>query len=1028
MTADPGTPLDSVRATLRGYPPALLQEFEAASVHVERRLAGDALRTWAEQGLDVARESLRSWEAAADYYRASPAVLDEIGFPRFTEWGRIGADLAAESPALGGAYFRGSPRALEHLSIAQAGDWSAQGRGLYKGTWKSSSLAAQYFEVSPDLLPLLPLGQLRLLVELVDALSGHSYELASSCLAMAPRMLADLVRADRAPFLEFGIVVAGTAWADARVYFERGPGLLERLAAPQRARYLTLASRVALRVGRHGHPYFLEAAQALAAVQPEAHQDLIDLAEELVEDSAPGAMEFLKSSPAVLERLYPEDLPRWQAAGRAILHASEDGGVAFFRLESAKAEEVIDTLTSRLELTRIGELLRLYCKALTGADVAVHPAETLTEKGVGWVSESSPTTEGSAIYLPARVEQYDTKAENFAVYKVYATHQAARLEFGSFRFEFDRPSALFQDQRAARAGRPAGKALTDMERFFDLFEDRRLAHDLFTILEDTRIDAAVKREYAGIRRAFNRLQQDAADRRPDVEQMPARQAMVENLLRASLDEAAALRWPPALARLIAEPLRILQRVRVEGASVEDAAEGVIRLYDWLARIPNVELEELAWNDADAPDDADLEGDTIPLPAGSAGPEESFAPSLPAGEPQPYESPAPVEFRGEFKPELVQLLMRMRSQDQPSDDAPLAPLSPEQLQQLLEKSVEITLTDLTEGDLSETSGLFMENLMKELAEVAQQGAQGSQDADDGPSSGEEDAAALGEMEASYYYDEWDFRANDYKPRWCRVREQRLATGDSDFYDRTLADYAVLVRQTRQQFEMLRPELFRKIKHLPDGDDYDLDAVVDWYVSRAARAPSDCKVYYRRNKVERDVAVAFLLDMSASTDEEIHKQPRRYDDDDQFVDDPRKYLTWWAQRRAQEAQHPAKRIIDLEKEAIVLLIEALEAIGDRYGVYGFSGYGRDNVEFYIVKDLEEPFGDPVKQRIDKISPIRSTRMGPAIRHCIYKLGQVQAKVRILVLLSDGRPQGPRLRPGPDREGIRHPRHQAGTDRSP
>ena len=790
MTADPGTPLDSVRAMLRGYPPALLQEFEAASVHVERRLAGDALRTWAEQGLDVARESLRSWEAAAEYYRASPAVLDEIGFPRFTEWGRIGADLAAESPALGGAYFRASPRALEHLSIAQAGDWSAQGRGLYKGTWKSSSLAAQYFEVSPDLLPLLPLGQLRLLVELVDALSGHSYELASSCLAMAPRMLADLVRADRAPFLEFGIVVAGTAWADARVYFERGPGLLERLAAPQRARYLTLASRVALRVGRHGHPYFLEAAQALAAVQPEVHQDLIDLAEELVEDSAPSAMEFLKSSPAVLERLYPEDLPRWQAAGRAILHASEDGGVAFFRLESAKAEEVIDALTSRLELTRIGELLRLYCKALTGADVAVHPAETLTEKGVGWVSESSPTTEGSAIYLPARVEQYDTKAENFAVYKVYATHQAARLEFGSFRFEFDRPSALFEDQRAARAGRPAGKALTDMERFFDLFEDRRLAHDLFTILEDTRIDAAVKREYAGIRRAFNRLQQDAADRRPDVEQMPARQAMVENLLRASLDEAAALRWPPALARLIAEPLRILQRVRVDGASVEDATEGVIRLYDWLARIPNVELEELAWERRRrAGRRRPRRGPPSPYPPAAPGRRNPSPPPSPPASRNPTRAPPPWNFAASSSPELVQLLMRMRSQDQPSDDAPLAPLSPEQLQQLLEKSVEITLTDLTEGDLSETSGLFMENLMKELAEVAQQGAKGGQDTDDGPSSGEEDAAALGEMEASFYYDEWDFRANDYKPRWCRVREQRLATGDSDFYDRTLADYAV-----------------------------------------------------------------------------------------------------------------------------------------------------------------------------------------------------------------------------------------------
>ncbi|MFN8558666.1 MAG: hypothetical protein U0531_15455 [Dehalococcoidia bacterium] len=75
------------------------------------------------------------------------------------------------------------------------------------------------------------------------------------------------------------------------------------------------------------------------------------------------------------------------------------------------------------------------------------------------------------------------------------------------------------------------------------------------------------------------------------------------------------------------------------------------------------------------------------------------------------------------------------------------------------------------------------------------------------------------------------------------------------------------------------------------------------------PSE-KIYRRRNKIERDVAVAFLLDMSASTDEEINRRDRRNDDDD-FDDDPRKYLTWWAQKRARELQNPPKRIIDLEK---------------------------------------------------------------------------------------------------------------------
>jgi nitric oxide reductase activation protein len=143
------------------------------------------------------------------------------------------------------------------------------------------------------------------------------------------------------------------------------------------------------------------------------------------------------------------------------------------------------------------------------------------------------------------------------------------------------------------------------------------------------------------------------------------------------------------------------------------------------------------------------------------------------------------------------------------------------------------------------------------------------------------------------------------------------------------------------------------------------------------------------------------MSASTDEEIEKRKQKYSDD-QYGGDPHGYLEWLTKRKAEAILQPPKRIIDLEKESMVLLIGALEAIGDDYGIYGFSGYGRDNVEFYVLKDLDEPLSDKVKARIDKTEPIRSTRMGPAIRHATAKLEEHDAKVRILFLVSDGRPQ--------------------------
>ena len=1017
MTDQPPTPdaaAADAREALRAFPPALSQDFEAAVAAVQPLLETDEFEHWLETGLGIARHSLRSWEASAEYFRNSGGMLEQITYDRMRDWCGIGVDLMETSPALAGALFRASPAVLPHLSTAQVADWAAQGKSLYKGTWKSGSLSAQYFDVSPQVLPHLPLSQMRLLVELIDSLASHSYELASACLGMAPGVLSQLDRSDRAPFLEFGGIVAHTAWVDARVYFERGPAALRQVSDEQRPRYLGLAGSVALQVGRLGHPYFIEAAQALSEVDRDLHQGLLELAEQLAQHSGDAAMEFLKSSPRVAQRLSIDDIARWQEFGLGILQNSVDGGEAFFRLESARGEEVMEALSSRVDLDRVSELIRMYCKALTGVDVGVKASEELTAKGVGWVDESSPTTEGTTIYLPEMVERYQSKDDNFSVYKVFATHQAGRLEFGSFEYQRDRPAPLFADQAPANGANGGGVGApvqteapeteihTDMERFFDQFEDRRLAHDLFTIVEDTRIDTIVKREYAGVRRAFNRLQQAAADRRRPVEDMPARQAMVENLLRASLDDGGRIRWPGPLAEQLRSPLRILNRIRRDGATVQDSAAAAAMLYEWIAQVPNVELDTEDWSDLEQdmsgePDSGD-DSDMMPASGGS-GLEESFMPFMPGSEERPYDSPDPVDFRGDFKPELVQLLMKLKGETG-SGDAPPIPLSKEQLQELLEKSVEISINEIMDMDLAESSGMFLDNLLKEVNSIQGERPDGQQAMGD-DSTGAEDDAELPFEAKSFYYDEWDFRAADYKPRWCRVQEQRGESGDTNYYNDTLHQHAQLVQETRKQFEMLRPELFRKMKRLTDGEDYDLDAVIEWYTEKIAGAATETKLFYRRNKVERDVAVAFLLDVSASTDEEIQKhQDQRQDD--QFDDDPRKYLSWWAQRRAEAARHPGKRIIDLEKEAVVLLIEALETIGDKYGVYGFSGYGRDNVEFFVYKDMEEPFGDRIKERIDKIAPVRSTRMGPAIRHCIWKLQNTDAKVKILILLSDGRPQ--------------------------
>jgi nitric oxide reductase activation protein len=195
----------------------------------------------------------------------------------------------------------------------------------------------------------------------------------------------------------------------------------------------------------------------------------------------------------------------------------------------------------------------------------------------------------------------------------------------------------------------------------------------------------------------------------------------------------------------------------------------------------------------------------------------------------------------------------------------------------------------------------------------------------------------------------------------------------------------LQQIRREFEQVIPEIYHKEKRLADGSDHDLDLAIEAMTDlRIGVSPSE-KIFWRQHKIERDVAVVFLLDMSGSTGEAI-----RAGATPPFSD------------AGPMAERSQRRIIDVEKEAIVLMMDCLEAIGDRYGVYGFSGHGRDNVEFYVIKDLDEDFSPNVAKRFGRIGPLHATRMGPAIRHTTSKLRREPTRSRFLFLISDGRPQ--------------------------
>lgn len=223
--------------------------------------------------------------------------------------------------------------------------------------------------------------------------------------------------------------------------------------------------------------------------------------------------------------------------------------------------------------------------------------------------------------------------------------------------------------------------------------------------------------------------------------------------------------------------------------------------------------------------------------------------------------------------------------------------------------------------------------------------------------------------SYLYKEWDAVINDYKADWCTLNEIEPSGMSNDYYEDASKQYRNEIAQIRQVFNRMKPEAFRRVKEQNDGTEIDIDAFIDALIQRKCGINPDDGLYLRWDKQGRDVATLFLVDVSYST----HKM----------------------------IGYEEKSILDVEKDSLIIMTQALESIGDNYAIYAFSGKSRDDVEYFIIKEFDEELSDNVARRITLLEPVSNTRLGPAIRHSIRKLEKINAKTKIIILLSDGEP---------------------------
>ncbi|MBA5638065.1 VWA domain-containing protein [Duganella sp. LX20W] len=264
-----------------------------------------------------------------------------------------------------------------------------------------------------------------------------------------------------------------------------------------------------------------------------------------------------------------------------------------------------------------------------------------------------------------------------------------------------------------------------------------------------------------------------------------------------------------------------------------------------------------------------------------------------------------------------------------------------------------LSELPEARLVATPGTPAEVLM-------------SEEPVPGASAGQQ--AGIGGREGTrHHYREWDYRRGDYAACGSVVWTTPAVAGDPAIVERAMRRHATLLGAVRRGFQLLRARRVRHRYQL-EGEALDVDAWVDGEAARRAGGEPDGRVFETQRLERRDLAVLVLVDASGSTDGWISDQ---------------------------------RRVIDVEREALLLVSHALDALGEPFGVMAFSGEGREGVAIRDIKHFREPYSQAVALRIAGIEPEHYTRTGSAVRHAAASLAAQPARHRLLLLLTDGKP---------------------------
>lgn len=659
---------------------------------------------------------------------------------------------------------------------------------------------------------------------------------------------------------------------------------------------------------------------------------VLDLTGTIADIDAESALAAFRSSTAALRKVTLEQFEEWIETGlREMAQESTKARRSYFALETRASHEHLSETRTGLPLERVHNVLRIYIEGLTGREVEIGPLTAIPQE--------SRIGDGKTINLPATVAEFDNDDNNFRLYKVLAAHGAGQIEFGTFEKDTAELKAAFTsldelyDATADEIDmfslsgyldevKNAERALTDEEIRAEIKKRKKLMpknsdyREVLRVFPEPRLAKKIFGTMENAR-VDNRLRQTYRGLRKDLD-----------LMRRFLAERRPYIFDVPIHQV---PFELLFQVTLCGGATDDARQFYGQI---VSEIETVIGSYLTIEDATVADSLMATSRVYTL-FQNITPEQ-----MQESEPDRQEEKGEYVYDDKDSGEAVTEDQIKREQK---------PKQPEDVKDLF--NAWNSLDDEGEPDDLQGAEAWTQNEMPEQA--------------------------LEPGDEAFAYDEWDRELNDYRVGWSRVIEKKVKQGDRSFVELARSRYRGVISSIRHQFQLMKPENLTRVNREIDGEDYDLNALVEYVVDRRADGQQSESIYTKRLRKQRDVAVSMLLDQSSSTARTITRNP------------------------LQPYTYPGRRIIEIEKEGLVLMSEALEAVGDVYAINGFTSEGRRNVKFYVVKDFHEKYSDETEKRIGGITFQNNTRLGAAIRHAAHKLLRQESRTKLLIILTDGRP---------------------------